>query len=376
METLEILRVLVAFDTTSRRSNLDLVHWVADYLEAAGARLRLTSDDTGTKANILATIGPDAPGGIVLSGHTDVVPVDDQDWASDPFALTERDGRLHGRGATDMKGFIAACLAAVPGWLARRPIRPIHLALSYDEEIGCLGVPRLIADMLAHHPKPALAIIGEPTSMQIGLRHRGFYGYRTVFRGRAAHSSDPGLGASAIMPASRFVAALAALGASPAGGDGTSVNIGQIVGGSAINIVPERCEVVWEFRPSDAARADAVRAAAEAAVARLASGVAVETIALASVPPLVCDPDSPAVVLARRLGGSWPPMTMPFGTEAGFFEQAGIPALVCGPGSIAQAHQPNEWIEASELAAADRFLARIGDWAAADVEGAAKRQTA
>ena len=361
MDTTGILHRLVAFDTTSRRSNLDLVHWAADYLGSAGARVRLTSDASGEKANILATIGPDEPGGIVLSGHTDVVPVDDQDWASDPFALVSRDGLLHGRGAVDMKGFLAACLAAVPGWRARELRRPIHLALSYDEEVGCLGVPLLIADMLAHYPRPALAIIGEPTQMRIGLSHRGFYGYLSVFHGRAAHSSDPRLGASAIEPAAVLVAALAGLGE---GQGGTTVNIGKIAGGSAINIVPERCEVIWEFRPPDEGAATAVLAEIETIVAGLSSDVSVETMPLARVLPLDCAAESPAVGIVRGFGGLWPPLAMPFGTEAGFFQQAGIPALVCGPGSIAQAHQPNEWIALAELDAADRFLERVGAWAA------------
>jgi acetylornithine deacetylase len=366
MDTTEILRRLIAFDTTSHRSNLDLVHWVASYLEHAGARIRLTSDASGEKANILATIGPDEPGGIVLSGHSDVVPVDDQDWASDPFSLTSRDGRLHGRGAVDMKGFVAACLAAVPNWRERELRRPIHLALSYDEEVGCLGVPLLIADMVAHCPRPALAIIGEPTQMRIGLSHRGFYGYRSVSHGRAAHSSDPRLGASAIEPAAALVAILAGLGAPHRDGEGgTTVNIGRIAGGSAINIVPERCEVVWEFRPPDEAAAGAVLAEIERFVPELPRDVTVETLPLARVLPLDCAANSPAVSVARQLGGLWPPLAMPFGTEAGFFQQAGIPALVCGPGSIAQAHQPDEWIDASELVAADRFLARVGAWAAA-----------
>ena len=363
MDTVEILHRLVAFDTTSRRSNLDLVNWIADYLDKAGARIRLTRDASGEKANILATIGPDEPGGIVLSGHTDVVPVDDQDWISDPFSLASRDGRLHGRGAVDMKGFVAACLAAVPGWQAQRLRRPIHLALSYDEEVGCLGVPLLIADMLAHCQLPALAVIGEPTQMRIGLSHRGFYGYRSVFHGRAAHSSDPRLGVSAIEPAAAFVAALAGLGG---GEGGMTVNIGKIAGGSAINIVPERCEVVWEFRPPDEMAVGSVLAEVANFVAGLPADVSVETMPLARVLPLDCAADSPAAAAARELGGLWPPLAMPFGTEAGFFQQAGVPALVCGPGSIAQAHQPNEWIAIAELAAADRFLARVGDWAAVE----------
>lgn len=367
MDTVEILRRLVAFDTTSRCSNLDLVHWVADYLDSAGARIRLTSDASGEKANILATIGPDEPGGIVLSGHTDVVPVDDQDWVSDPFALASRDGRLHGRGAVDMKGFVAACLAAIPGWRSQQLRRPIHIALSYDEEVGCLGVPLLIVDMLAHCPRPALAIIGEPTQMWIGLSHRGFYGYRSVFHGRAAHSSDPSLGASAIEPAAAFVAALTGFGRQD-DRTATTVNIGRIAGGSAINIVPERCEVVWECRPPDEAAVGSLLAEVERFAVGLAPGVSCETMPLARVLPLDCAADSPATVAAREFGGLWPPIAMPFGTEAGFFQQAGIPALVCGPGSIEQAHQPNEWIASTELVAADRFLAHIGSWAAEEVE--------
>lgn len=369
MDTIEILQKLVAFDTTSQRSNLDLVHWTADYLESAGARVRLTGDASGEKANILATFGPNEPGGIVLSGHTDVVPVDDQDWASDPFLLASLDGRLHGRGAVDMKGFVAACLAAVPDWQARELRRPIHLALSYDEEVGCLGVPLLIADMMEQGSPPALAIIGEPTQMRIGLSHRGFYGYRSVFRGRAAHSSDPSRGASAIEPAAALVAALASFGrAGRHERGGTTVNIGKIEGGSAINIVPERCEVVWELRPPDEAVVDVVLAEVEAVITGLARDVTLETTPLARVLPLDCAAGSPAVAVARDLGGLWPPLAIPFGTEAGFFQQAGIPALVCGPGSIAQAHQPNEWIALAELKAADRFLARVGNWAAAERE--------
>ncbi|NDZ17593.1 M20/M25/M40 family metallo-hydrolase [Variovorax sp. WS11] len=182
---------------------------MAAYLEGHGAKARLIHSDDGAKANLLATIGPDVAGGVVLSGHTDVVPVVDQDWDSDPFTLVERDGRFQGRGSADMKGFIAACLAAVPRWCRLNLRRPIHLAFSYDEEVGCFGVPRLIADLQARVQSPALAIIGEPTEMRIGLAHRGFYGHRTTFRGRPAHSSDPSSGISAIEPAALLVVELA-----------------------------------------------------------------------------------------------------------------------------------------------------------------------
>ncbi|QNK66635.1 acetylornithine deacetylase [Variovorax sp. PAMC26660] len=364
MDTVELLRTLVAFDTTSHRSNLELIRWVAGYLRAHGIEARLVHSDDGAKANLLATIGPQVAGGIVLSGHTDVVPVDGQDWHSDPFTLTERDGRFHGRGAADMKGFIAACLAAVPSWCGLKLQRPIHLAFSYDEEVGCFGVPRLIADMRAHVPTPALAIIGEPTQMRIGLAHRGFYGHRTTFRGRPAHSGDPALGISAIEPAALLIAQLGRLGRTLATrGHRTTFNVGLVHGGTAINIVPACCEVLWEFRPTDEAGTTLVRREVERMLAAVAPDVTVETAQLAGVPALAAGDDGLAVDVARALGALWPPGELPFGTEAGFFQQAGIPALVCGPGAISQAHQPDEWIAASELDAADGFLRGVGTWA-------------
>ena len=364
MDTVELLRVLVGFDTTSHRSNLDLVHWVAAYLEDHGVEVRLIHSDDGAKANLLATIGPAVAGGIVLSGHTDVVPVVDQAWDSDPFALVEREGRFHGRGAADMKGFIAACLAAVPSWCCLDLRRPIHLALSYDEEVGCFGVPRLIAELRAQVPSPALAIIGEPTQMRVGLAHRGFFGHRVTFCGRPAHSSDPALGASAIEPAALLVARLASFGRTLlAQGNRTTFNVGHIHGGTAINIVPGCCEVQWEFRPSDETSAAAVRSELGRLLADVSPDVSVQMTQLAAIPPLSAEGGGVAASVARHLGALWPPGELPFGTEAGFFQQAGIPSLVCGPGAIAQAHQPNEWIAASELDAADRFLAGVGAWA-------------
>ena len=365
MNTVELLRVLVGFDTTSHRSNLELIRWVADYLQAHGIDARLIHSDDATKANLLATVGPDVAGGIVLSGHTDVVPVDAQIWSSDPFTLIEREGRFHGRGAADMKGFIAACLAAVPSWRRLNLRRPIHLALSYDEEVGCFGVPRLIDAMRAHVPAPALAIIGEPTQMRVGLAHRGFFGHRVTFCGRASHSGDPALGVSAIEPAALLVAQLARLGRKLiARGNRTTVNVGRIDGGTAINIVPGCCEVLWEFRPSDEASTAMVRGELERLLEDVPSDVAVEMTQLICVPALSAEGGGVAVNVARNLGALWPPGELSFGTEAGFFQQAGIPSLVCGPGAIAQAHRPDEWIAASELHAADRFLAGVGAWAA------------
>lgn len=368
MTTVEILRALVAFDTTSQRSNLDLIEWVADYLAAHGADAHLVRSDDGCKANLLARIGPDAAGGMVLSGHSDVVPVAGQSWRSEPFALVEREGRFHGRGAADMKGFIAACLSAVPAWQRGRLQRPIHLAFSYDEEIGCLGVPRLVDCLKARVQSPALAIVGEPTGMRIGVRHRGFFGHRALFSGLAAHSSDPSLGASAIEPAAHLVTRLARLRRNlDRQGQVATLNVGRIDGGSAINIVPGCCEVLWEFRPEDEAAAERVRAAVRRILAALPAGVKVEAEQVAGVPALSARGSEPAVAIARALGALWPEAELPFGTEAGFFQQAGIPTVVCGPGFIAQAHQPDEWIAADQLRAADGFMASVGAWAMRDV---------
>ncbi|WP_439495700.1 acetylornithine deacetylase [Bosea sp. (in: a-proteobacteria)] len=363
--TIALLEELVGFDTTSSQSNLALVERVADRLEGLGARVRLSHDDGRSKANILASFGPQAPGGVILSGHTDVVPVDDQNWSSDPFRLTERDGKLYGRGAVDMKGFVAACLAAANGFAVADLVRPIHIALSYDEEVGCLGVPRLIDDLLAHEEKPALAIIGEPTGMRLGDRHRGFLGFRTRFEGKAAHSSDPSAGASAIYPAADFVGFLKSVGhRAGAGIDQATVNIGRIEGGSAINIVPSACEVLWEFRPVTPQDADETELLIAAYLARaMPPEVRQSTRRHVHVPPLSATGEEPALVLAAALGGIGPPFAMPFGTEAGFFQAAGMSAVVCGPGSIAQAHLPDEWIERSQLDAADAFLARLAGWA-------------
>lgn len=373
MTTIDILRALVAFDTTSHRSNLDLIHWIGNYLSGHGVKVHLVHSEDRRKANLLASIGPDAAGGMVLSGHSDAVPVTDQNWSASPFALVERNGRLHGRGAADMKGFIAACLSAVPAW-RRQPLRrPIHLAFSYDEEIGCLGVPQLVERLKTQIEAPALAIVGEPTEMRVGVRHRGFFGHRALFTGLPAHSSDPSLGASAIEPAAYLVTRLARLRRNLAGKGGeATINIGQINGGTAINIVPGSCEVLWEFRPQDEATAQLVRDTVREALAELPEGVTVEAGQVAGVPALSARDNDAAVSVARELGALWPEAELPFGTEAGFFQQVGISTVVCGPGSIAQAHQPDEWIAASQLQAADRFMQSAGAWA---LSGATDRST-
>jgi acetylornithine deacetylase len=350
-DAVAMLRSLVAFDTTSRNSNLALVDWMAQLITDAGARIRRTHDDTGRKANLLATFGPDRDGGVLLSAHTDVVPVDHQAWSTDPFVLTERAGRLHGRGTADMKGFIACCLATVQTWGEIDLARPIHLALSYDEEVGCLGVPQLVADLTGNVAPPAFAFIGEPTDMRVAGSHRGFLGFRTTFHGRAAHSSDPSRGENAIAAAARFVCRVGELGARTADGStATTVSVNLIDGGSAVNIVPSRCEVTWEIRPAADADVAALRAAADELVRRESwTQPPPETVETLIGPPLRPEPDNPAAAMAVRFGAAPEPCDVPFGTEAGFFQAAGIPSVVCGPGSIRQAHEPDEWISRDQL---------------------------
>lgn len=363
-----ILEALVGFDTTSTRSNLPIVDWIVAHLEPHGARISLTYDDARTKANVLASFGPARTPGVVLSGHTDVVPVDGQDWSVDPFVLTARGGDLYGRGTCDMKGFIACCLHVATALGVTDLARPVHIALSYDEEVGCLGVGRLIADLVEREATPVLAIVGEPTGMRVCDRHRGFVGVRSVFSGRAAHSSDPGAGASAITPASALVAALAALGGAgdPATAERTTFNVGRIAGGSAINVVPERCAVDWEFRPAPQEDPAALEATIRDWIERtLPFGVRHSMEVVAKVPPLPPDPSGEARRLVEGFGARRPDIRVPFGTEAGFFQSAGIPAVVCGPGSIGAAHQPDERVPVADLAAATVFLDRVREWAAA-----------
>jgi len=375
-----ILERLVAYDTVSANSNLDLVDWVADYLDGHGIDSVLIRNEEGTKANLFATIGPAERGGIILSGHTDVVPVEGQAWASDPFRLAARDGRLYGRGTADMKGFIALVLALAPQALARPLEIPLHLAFSYDEEVGCLGVPALIRALPEGMARPRLAIIGEPTGMRVANAHKGIHFLRTRVAGHEAHSSAPEHGVNAIAAAAEIIAEIGRLAAecrAAARPDSrfdppyTSFNIGRIAGGAAVNIIARDCAFDWEFRPIPGEDGAALRRRIDDFVMadllpRMRSGhpdAAVETETMASVPPLVPDPASPAEALAHRLTGANETTTIAFATEAGLFQSAGIPAVICGPGSIAVAHQPNEFITLDQLAAGRAFLDRLLAWA-------------
>jgi acetylornithine deacetylase len=376
----EILEALVGFDTVSARSNMALIHWVRDYLLRHGIDSEVIPDADGGKANLYATIGPRRAGGVVLSGHTDVVPVEGQAWSSDPFRLTARDGRLYGRGSADMKGFIACALAAVPDFAAAPLKTPIHLAFSYDEEVGCIGVPHLLARLVRDLPKPRAAIIGEPTMMKVVTGHKGLAAWRTIFTGVEAHSSRIEEAASAIFAASRFIEYLRGVAAELRSGAQdpdfhppfTTINVGKIQGGQAVNIVPGRCVVDWEFRPlpgTDAvALGDRIRRYVEAelrpALKAGHDGADVELIQLAGGPGLAPEPGSVAEALARRLTGANRSGTVAYGTEAGHFQRSGISAVVCGPGDIEQAHKPDEFVALDQLAQCESFLARLKEWAA------------
>ena len=379
-----MLARLVAFDTVSAHSNLELIEHVEDYLADHDIDSTRVSSDDGSKANLHATIGPADRAGVVLSGHTDVVPVANQPWDSDPFALTRRtvDGeeRLYGRGSADMKGFAAAVLAMVPDFAAADLKTPIHIALSYDEEVGCLGVGRMIAHMCEVLVRPQLVIIGEPTSMQIVTAHKGIQGFRTEITGVAAHSSAPHLGVNAITYAAEIIRFLSELAAEKqAQGDPsngfqppcTTFNVGQIEGGEALNIIPEHCAFNWEFRPLPDEDTAAIKAHFDAYIAesiepRLRAenpSAKIVTRPLAAVPPLRRVDNSPAERLVRHLTGANTTHTVAYVAEASHYQTSGIPAVICGPGNIDQAHQANEWIAVSQLDECLKFLNRLRDWA-------------
>ncbi len=378
-----VLEKLIAFDTTSARSNLPLIEWVRDYLAGWGIESRLVHDASGEKANLFATLaGGDRDGGIVLSGHSDVVPVAGQDWTSDPFTLVERDGLLFGRGTADMKGFIALALSRVPDLVAAEPKIPIHLALSFDEEVGCIGVPHLLEQIGRALPQPAVAIIGEPTSMRVVDAHKGICALRTTVTGLEAHSSRQHKSVSAVVAAAALISEIGRIvgelratkrheGFDP---PYTTFNIGRIDGGTAVNIVPRRCVFDWEFRPVPAVAFDdvlgRVEAYAEAALLppmrEIFPGAAITTEVLAQAPPLVPSDDSPAFALAMRLTGANRTHAVSFAAEAGHFQGAGMSAVICGPGDIAQAHQPDEFISMEQLDAGGAFLDGLIRWAVED----------
>jgi acetylornithine deacetylase len=376
----ELLARLVSFDTTSRGSNLPLVEWVEGYLDGFGVPHRRVPNVDGTKTNLLATIGPDAPGGAVLSGHTDVVPVDGQPWSTDPFNLVEKDGRLYGRGTCDMKGFLALALAATPE-LARTARRPVHLAFSYDEEIGCLGAPHMIEVIRRELPAPSVVVVGEPTNMEAVNGHKGIATYHVAVTGREAHSSQPHQGVSAVMEAVKLMASLNALAAkleteadpaSPFTPKWPTLTIGMVHGGTAHNIIARECAFVFDVRspgprtPQEIvapflAEAEAMDRALQARAPE--AGVVVEL--RTNVPPFQPEPDGAAELFARRMAGdNGPPRVVAFAAEAGQFQQAGFSTVICGPGSIDQAHQPDEYVEVAQMQRGATFMRRLIEWAA------------
>lgn len=371
----EWLARLVAFDTTSRNSNLALIEAIEAWLATLGVRSTRIAGAEGRKANLLFSIGPEVAGGVVLSGHTDVVPVDGQDWSSDPWTLSERDGRLHGRGSTDMKGFIATGLSRVPAMLAAGLKRPIHFALSYDEEVGLLGAPSLIEALMARVPRPDVVIVGEPTGMRIVDRHKGIMGLRTTVLGHEAHSSQTHLGISANIVATRLMSRIVEiadrLASTPTIGNGfepphTTVTIGLVKGGTAPNILARECIFVWDIRSASPSEARAVYDEVQAYARELESGIrarfpdcGIATEILSDVPPLTGVGNAPALALASRLADTVDSEAASYVSEAGLFELAGLPSVICGPGWIAQAHQPDEYLELGQLAAGEAFMDRL-----------------
>ncbi|SDG86157.1 acetylornithine deacetylase [Pseudomonas benzenivorans] len=375
----DLLARLVAFPTVSRNSNLALIEFVRDYLQGLGVACELDYNAERSKANLYASIGPSDRGGVLLSGHSDVVPTDGQAWTVPPFALSERDGKLYGRGTADMKGFIACVLAAVPRFLAQ-PLRlPLHLAFSYDEEVGCLGVRSLLSKLQQRPNPPALCIIGEPTELKPVLGHKGKLAMRCQVQGAACHSAYAPQGVNAIEYAARLINRLGEIGQRLTALERqdarfdppySTVQTGLIQGGRALNIVPAECQFDFEVRalPSDDPQqvAEELRAYAETELLprmrACSASSAIDLQPLSAYPGLATEPHSEAAELLALLAGSRDFATVAFGTEGGLFHQAGIATVICGPGSMAQGHKPDEFVSQQQLDGCDAMLVRLADW--------------
>lgn len=374
--SVEMIRKLVGFPTVSRDSNLELIHFVRDRLAALGAEARLTYNDERSKANLFATLGPRGKPGIVLSGHTDVVPVDGQAWDTDPFCVVEKDGKLYGRGTSDMKSFVAVVLALAPEFAQRGLKTPIHFAFSYDEEIGCIGVGRLIADLAQAGIKPQSCIVGEPTLMRPVIAHKGKKGFRCNVRGFACHSAYAPMGVNAVEAAAEAVAFLKSMarrhrdqGPYDRGFDvaHTTVHTGVMRGGTALNIVPHECTFDFEFRHLPGDDPDALFAefrnyldtslVPEMRAVHADSGF--EIVPLSVLPALDNGPEMEVVGLAQELSGNSDIGKVSYGTEGSQFQRAGIPTVVCGPGSIEQAHKPNEYVAIEQVEKCEQFIRRL-----------------
>ncbi len=373
----KLLADIVGFNTVSDRSNLPLVAYIEQYLASFGITARRILDDSGQKAALWVTIGPENTPGLVLSGHTDVVPVEGQDWTSDPFKLVERDGRLYGRGTTDMKGFVAVCLAMVPEMRHADLAMPIHLAISYDEEVGCVGVRPLLRELNDAPVKPLGCFVGEPTQMQVVIGHKGKHGVRAIFRGQSCHSSLAPTGVNAVEYAAELIteihgraAQLATQGPRDEMYDiaHTTMLTSIVQGGTALNIVPDHCVVDFEARGlgtnESKAVTDAViawaKAELEPAMRKIEPRCGIDFEEILEYPALDMKPDHALVALAKQLAGRNGHGKVSFGTEAGLFvSMAEIPTLVIGPGSIEQAHKPDEFVDLSALLDCAGFIERL-----------------
>lgn len=375
--TIDLLKDLVGFDTTSSKSNLRIIHFIRDYLASFRIPSELIEDESGTKANLLATIGPAEVPGVVLSGHTDVVPALEGDWTTPPFSLNERDGRLYGRGCADMKGFVAAVLAQVPEFIAADLRHPVHFSFSYDEELGCLGVRRLLPRLMNMPARPALCIVGEPTMMRVVMGHKGKIMCETHVHGHACHSAQAPLGVNAVEYAAELIAYIRSE-AHRIRCEGpfdrgyviphTTLNVGPIAGGTVTNVVAHHCRFEWEIRhlPDQDPGAlverisDYARRELEPRMRSIALETAIETSVSNSYPGLDMDEQEHVVSYLQALLDGASRGKVDFGTEGGFFQKvAGIPTLVCGPGDIAVAHKSNEYVELSQLEQANTFLDRL-----------------
>ncbi|MBB6579402.1 acetylornithine deacetylase [Comamonas odontotermitis] len=380
MNTRSWLEKLVAFDTTSRNSNLALIETVRDALAQQGLKVELIHSPEGDKANLFATLPADdgsTQGGIVLSGHTDVVPVDGQQWDTNPFVLTEKDGKLYGRGSADMKGYIAASIALVPEFIAMPRKKPLHIALSYDEEVGCAGAPVMLRALQARGQVADGCVVGEPTSMQVVVAHKGINLYRCKVHGKAAHSSLTPKGCNAIEYAARLICHIRDV-ADQFKANGpydefydvpfTTMTTNQISGGIAVNTIPELCEFNYEFRNLPGMTAESIQAKVESYVRdellpRMQREFADARIDIETgpyAPPLEASEQAAITALVRALTADQSTRKVAYGTEAGLFQNVGIPTVVCGPGNIEQAHKPNEFVEISQLEACERFLRKLG----------------
>ena len=370
-QSLDMITALVGFDTVSRNSNLPLIHYVKDYLSQQGVQSHVIPSPDGNKANLFATIGPNAPGGIVLSGHTDVVPVDGQLWDTDPFQVTQKGDRLYGRGTCDMKAFTAIALAMAPDMLKAKLKRPVHLALSYDEEVGCVGAPALIEHLSGHIARPEGVIVGEPTSMRPIVAHKGITVLHTTITGHEAHSSQVQRGVSAVTTGAKLITFIDAMMAeNKAAADPecrftpayTTLHVGVVKGGTAVNIISRQCSFTWDIRtlPGDSWRRylDRFQAYADEllpAMRAISPDAAISTALIAQAPPLQDQGGGAQDLVYRALGHSNGDV-VPYATEAGQYQERGFSVVLCGPGSIDQAHQPNEYIEISQVQACEAFF--------------------